>query len=446
MHDVIEAVINGAPASEILNSELPREYRAACLRREDESIFSPDQADKDVRRSIHIDRVPMPELAHEEVLIAVMASSINFNTIWSATFHPVSTFKFLAQYARSGPEAARHDLPYHVIGSDACGVVVRTGPAVRHWKPGDKVVVHPACTDEQDPMSQWDGMLPSGQLAWGYETNFGGLAEFAVVKATNLLAKPGHLTWEEAACNTLCLMTAYRMLVSPRGARMKQGDIVFVWGGAGGLGAYAIQLVKNGGGIAVGVVSSDAKRKLVESLGCDVILDRREFAPDPSELSDPASWRRLGKLVRRHLGEDPHIVFEHVGRDTFAASVFIVRRGGCVVTCGSSSGYQHEFDNRFLWMKLKRIVGSHGANYQESWEANRLVNLGKILPTLSRVYPLERTAEAARLVQGNEHYGKVGVLCLAPAENLGVDDPERRTQIGENRLRLFRLPEAGNGM
>jgi crotonyl-CoA reductase len=442
--DVIDAVLDGASGQEIAESELPAEYLAACLHREDESSFAPGEADRDVRRTLHLDSVPLPAIAPDEALVAVMASAINYNTVWSARFEPVPTFRFLERYARSGPDAARHNLRYHVVGSDAAGVVVRTGVAVRHWKPGDKVVVHPVQTDEQDPMAQWDGMLPETQLAWGYETNFGGLAHFAVVKATNLLAKPAHLSWEEAACNTTCNMSAYRMLVSERGARMKQGDIVLIWGAAGGLGGYAVQQVKNGGGIAVGVVSSDAKRKLLEDLRCDVVLDRREFADSPAELADPDAWRRLGRLIRARLGEDPHIVFEHVGRETFAASLFVARRGGCVVTCGSSSGYRHEFDNRFLWMKLKRVIGSHAANYQESWEANRLISLGRILPTLSRVYPLDRVADATRLVQLNQHVGKVGVLCLAPREGLGVDDPLTRAAVGESRLHLFRDWSAAN--
>lgn len=436
MTELTEALLNGA--DDILRCELPDHYLAACLHREDEQLAAANGPGIDVRRTIHLDMVPLPTIAPDEVLIAVMASAINFNTIWSAIFEPVPTFRFLERYGRTSQDAARHNLPYHVIGSDASGIVVRVGVAVRHWKVGDKIVVHPTHTDEQDPMAQWDGMLPAAQLAWGYETNFGGLAQFAVVKATNLLAKPAHLSWEEAACNTLCLMTAYRMLVSRRGACMKQGDIVFIWGATGGLGSYAVQLVKNGGGIAVGVVSSDAKRQLLDKLGCDLILDRRDFADADDGLSDPEAWRRLGKLVRSALGEDPHIVFEHVGQATFGASVFIARRGGVVVTCGSSSGYQHVFDNRFLWMKLKQIIGSHGANYQESWEANRLVALGKIVPALSRVFPLEQTARAARVVQENRHTGKVGVLCLAPREGLGVDDLRLREQIGAERLRLFR--------
>jgi crotonyl-CoA reductase len=106
--------------------------------------------------------------------------------------------------------------------------------------------------------------------------------------------------------------------------------------------------------------------------------------------------------------------------------VYVARRGGTIVTCASTSGYWHEYDNRYLWMTLKRIVGSHFANYRESWEANRLITKGAIHPTLSRVYRLEDTGQAAYDVHHNLHQGKVGVLCLAPEEGLGVRDTELR--------------------
>jgi crotonyl-CoA reductase len=95
-------------------------------------------------------------------------------------------------------------------------------------------------------------------------------------------------------------------------------------------------------------------------------------------------------------------------------SVFVARRGGTVVTCGSSSGYQHHYDNRYLWMNLERVIGSHGGNLQEMWETNRLVQRGAIAPALSQVYPLTTAADAVRLVQTNKHLGKIGVLGLAP--------------------------------
>jgi crotonyl-CoA reductase len=426
----------------LLGEELPSSYLAAHLAREDEDMFA-GCSEKDVRRSLRVGEVPMPELAPDEVLIAVMASSINYNTVWSAMFEPLPTFRFLEALGRHGGWDARHDLPHHVVGSDACGVIVRMGSAVRRWSPGDRVVVYPCAIDYQDPISQVDGMLAQDQRAWGFETNFGGLAHYAVVKANQLLAKPRHLSWEEAACNTLCAMTAYRMLVSPQGARFKQGDVVLVWGATGGLGAYAVQMIRNGGGIAVGVVGTREKALLLERLGCQLVLRRDELGLEG--LSEVEMGKRVGSEVRRRLGEDPHIVFEHVGRETFGASVYLVRRGGIVVTCGSSTGYRHEYDNRRLWMRLKRVIGSHAANWQEAWEANRLIERGMIVPALSKVYPLERVGEAAREVQLNRHVGKVGVLCLAEHEGLGIEDQELRASLGEERLSLFREPADGNG-
>ncbi|HEY8304321.1 MAG TPA: crotonyl-CoA carboxylase/reductase [Solirubrobacteraceae bacterium] len=418
-----------------LGRELPSTYLAAHLAREDEGMFAAG-GDKDVRRSLRVGEVPMPELAPDEALVAVMASAINYNTVWSATFSPVSTFRFLEQLGRQDRWGARHDRPYHVVGSDASGVVVKVGEAVRRWSPGERVVVFPCVIDHEDPVSQTDGMLAGDLRAWGFETNFGGLAHYTVVKANQLLPKPRHLTWEEAACNTTCLMSAYRMLVSPRGTQFKQGDIVLVWGATGGLGSYAIQLIANGGGISIGVVGSPEKARLLERLGCDLVLRRDELGLDG--LGEVEMGKRVGSEIRRHLGEDPHIVFEYVGRRTFGASVYVVRRGGVVITCGSSTGYRHEYDNRRLWMRLKRVIGSHAANWQEAVEAQRLMELGRIVPALSKVYTLEEVGEAAREVQLNRHVGKLGVLCMAEREGLGIEDPQLRASIGEERLRLFR--------
>ncbi|GGS27147.1 crotonyl-CoA reductase [Streptomyces aureoverticillatus] len=434
MDELSAAVTAGAPADELARIPVPSEYNAAYLRAEDVGIFAGVE-DKDVRKSIHLGRVPMPELAPDEVLVAVMAAAMNYNTIWSATFEPLPTFNFLRHYAKQGGWAARHDQPHHVLGSDAAGVIVRVGDGVRNWKVGDHVAVATAHVDDQAPLTHHDGMLGEEQRAWGFETNFGGLADYAVVRASQLLPKAAHLTWEEAASNPLCAGTAYRMLVSERGANMRQGDVVLVWGAAGGLGGYAVQFVRNGGGIPIGIVSSDKKAEIARKLGCELVIDRREIG----EISaDPdvtvATGKRLGKIIRKEVGEDPNIVFEHVGRQTFGISVFVARRGGTIVTCGSSTGYQHTFDNRYLWMRLKKIVGSHGANLYEQWQTNRLIQRGRVQPMLSEVYPFLETAEAARMIQLNEHLGKVGVLCLAPSRGLGVTDTALRAQIGEDRI------------
>jgi crotonyl-CoA reductase len=323
-------------------------------------------------------------------------------------------------------------LDHHVVGSDASGVVLRVGSAVRNWKPGDRVTVHCNYLDDQDPSAHDDSMLAANQRIWGFESNFGGLADLCIVKANQLMPKPEHLTWEEAAAPGLVNSTAYRQLVSRNGAGMKQGDNVLVWGASGGLGSYATQLALAGGANPVCVVSSPQKADLCRAMGADAVIDRNaegyRFWKD-EHTQDPREWKRLGKRIRELTGgEDVDIVFEHPGRETFGASVYVTRKGGTIVTCASTSGYTHEYDNRYLWMSLKKIVGSHFANYREAWEANRLIAKGKIHPTLSRTYALEETGQAAFDVHRNLHQGKVGVLTLAPQEGLGVRDEELRAK------------------
>jgi len=442
MQEILHAIQSGASGDHIGNLAIPQSYRAAFVRRDETAMFEGvESADKDPRKSIHIDEVPTPELAPDEAYVAVMASSINFNTVWTSIFEPVTTFGFLDRLARESEWASRHKQDFHVIGSDASGVVLRVGSAVRNWKPGDRVTVHCNHVDDQDPSAHDDSMLATNQRIWGFETNFGGLADLTVVKANQLMPKPTHLTWEEAAVNALCNSTSYRMLVSANGARMKQGDSVLVWGATGGIGGYAIQYVLNGGGTPIGVVSSPERAQLLNDMGCEAVIDRRaegyEFWSD-EHTQDETEWRRFGKKIRDLTGEDPDIVFEHPGRSTMGASIFAVKRGGTVVTCAATSGYLVEFDNRHFWMKLKRLLSSHFANYAEAWAANKLVNEGRIHPLLSAVYSLDRVGEAARAVHRNEAEGKLGVLCLAPVEGLGVDDPEKRERVGEANITRFR--------
>jgi crotonyl-CoA reductase len=317
---------------------------------------------------------------------------------------------------------------------------------VRNWKPGDRVTIHCNHVDDQDPSAHDDSMLATNQRIWGFETNFGGLADLSVVKVNQLMPKPEHLSWEEAACNALTNSTSYRMIVSPNGAPMKQGDTILIWGASGGLGGYACQYALNGGATPVAVVSSPEKVALLHELGVEHVIDRKaagyRFWKD-AETQDESEWRRFGKDIRAMTGEDPNIVFEHPGRQTMGASVFVCARGGTVVTCAATSGYRIEYDNRHLWMKLKRIVSSHFANYQEAWDMNRLIDQGRIQPVMSAAYDLTEVGEAARAVHRNEAEGKLAVRCLAPTEGLGITDPEKRERIGEDKITLFQRHARG---
>lgn len=431
MRAIRDAIIGNAGADALAGLPVPSHYRAIALLRDQVGMFDGvPEPERDASQAMQVVDIPTPELAPGEALIAVMASSINYNTVWSAIQAPTSTFHFLE---RLGRVDARHAQPFHAIGSDLAGVVLRVAPGTSPWRIGDEVVAHCLSVPLDSPLGHGDTLLDPEARIWGYETNFGGLAELAVVRTNQLLAKPLHLTWEESAAAGLTNSTAYRQLVSTHGGAMKQGDVVLVWGATGGLGSYATQYAINGGAIPVCVVSSPEKAALAQAMGAEHVIDRKAenlHFIDEAGVADEREWKRFGRMIRALTGgEDPDIVFEHPGRATFGASVYVARRGGKIVTCASSTGYRHEYDNRYLWLGVKHIIGTHFANYREAYEANRLVSLGRIHPTLSRTYTLEQAGEAAQLVHSNRHLGKVGVLALAPRPGLGVREHELRERL-----------------
>lgn len=443
MDAIRDAIMSGDRSEETFAGiALPDTYRAATVHKDEVEMFAGlSSRDKDPRKSLHVDDVPIPELAPDEALVAVMASAINYNTVWTSIFEPVSTFGFLERYGRLNEWSKRHDLPYHVVGSDLAGVVLRTGGSVSKWKAGQEVVAHCLSVELEDPDGHDDTMMDPQQRIWGFETNFGGLAELAIVKANQLMPKPEHLTWEEAAAPGLVNSTAYRQLISKNGAALKLGDRVLIWGASGGLGSYATQMALAAGAEPICVVSSPEKAEICRRMGAELIIDRRAEGYqfwDESTKQNPKEWQRLGKKIRELTGgHDVDIVFEHPGRETFGASVYVARKGGKIVTCASTSGYMHEYDNRYLWMNLKSIISSHFANYRESWEANELINRGLIHPTLSKTYALDEVGQAALDVHHNLHQGKVGVLTLAPEAGLGVTDTEKRARF-ETQINAFR--------
>ncbi|HEV7146649.1 MAG TPA: alcohol dehydrogenase catalytic domain-containing protein, partial [Pedococcus sp.] len=237
MQDIRDAILSGDRTQETYAGlAIPESYRAVTVHKDEVDLFEGlESRDKDPRKSLHVDDVPVPELAPGEALVAVMASAINYNTVWTSIFEPLSTFGFLERYGRTSEYAKRHDLPYHIVGSDLAGVVLRTGPGVQKWKPGNEVVAHCLSVELESADGHNDTMLDPEQRIWGFETNFGGLAELAIVKTNQLMPKPDHLTWEEAAAPGLVNSTAYRQLISRNGAGMKLGDTVLIWGASGGL-------------------------------------------------------------------------------------------------------------------------------------------------------------------------------------------------------------------
>ncbi len=438
MQAIRDAILSGDRSPETYSAlEIPARYRAVTVHKDEADMFAGMASrDKDPRKSLHVEEVDVPALGPGEALVAVMASAINYNTVWTSIFEPMSTFGFLERYGRLSPATKKHDLPYHVVGSDLCGIVLRTGPGVNAWKPGDEVVAHCLSVELENADGHNDTMLDPEQRIWGFETNFGGLADLALVKANQLMPKASHLTWEEAASPGLVNSTAYRQLVSRNGAGMKLGDVVLIWGASGGLGSYATQMALASGATPICIVSSPDKADICRKMGAKLVIDRSERTGEgyrfwkDKNTQDPREWKRFGAKIRALTGgKDPDIVFEHPGRETFGASVFVARKGGTIVTCASTSGFLHEYDNRYLWMSLKRIIGSHFANYREAWEANDLIHRGLIHPTLSKTYTLDQVGQAAYDVHRNLHQGKVGVLALAPQTGLGATDLEKRAAL-----------------
>lgn len=369
--------------------------------------------------------VAVPHIGANDVLILVMAAGVNYNGVWAALGQPFSVLDL-------------HDDPYHITGSDASGIVWAVGSNVTKWRVGDEVVAHCSQVDGDDEeCNGGDPMLSPSQRIWGYETTYGSFAQFARVRATQLMPRPRHLTWAASACYTLTLATAYRMLFGHKPHALSPGQSVLVWGAAGGLGTMAIQLAALAGARAVAVVSDESKASFVKSLGAVGVINRSDFScwgapPSVDSALDYAlyidSVKKFGKAIWDALGEkrDVDMVFEHPGRNTFAASCYVVKRGGMVVFCAATSGYDLTCDARYVWMRQKRIQGSHFASLKEAAQANRLVMSGRIDPCLSEVFPWERLPEAHAKIRANQHLpGNMAVLVQA-SSNDDLDAARRR--------------------
>lgn len=365
-------------------STLPQEMKAIVIR--------PDREGEPLT-AMQMETVQIPECGPLDVIVKVMAAGVNYNGVWAARGKPVSVIKL-------HPEE-----PFHIAGSDASGIVAKVGSAVKRWKVGDEVVLHCNQSCGECPECNGDDPLAcQNQQIWGYETNWGSFAEYTRVQSQQLLARPKHLSWAEAASYGLTYFTAYRMLLGRAG--MKTGDNVLIWGAGGGLGVFAVQLARLAGANPIAVVSRDDKAALVRELGAEMVINRNEF-----DLSKGMSEsKRFGKKIRELTGgHDPDIVFEHVGAYTFPTSVFVTKKFGKIVICGATSGYDLNFDVRHLWMRQKSIIGSHFANLFQAEQANRLIIDKKIRPVLDEVFDFEQTPMAHQRLVDNTHKGKIAI-------------------------------------
>ncbi len=387
---------------------LPEKMHAWAIRRERHG--DPDQ-------SFALEVVDVKKPDSHEVVVLVMAAGVNYNGVWAGKGVPISPFDV-------------HGADYHIAGSDASGFVWAVGDKVRNWKVGDEVVIHCNQDDGDDEeCNGGDPMFSNSQRIWGYETPDGSFAQFTTVQAQQLMARPKHLTWEESACYTLTLATAYRMLFGHHPHELKPGQNVLVWGASGGLGSYAIQLINTAGANAIAVISDEDKREFVMSLGAKGVINRKDFNcwGQLPEVGTEAykEWfaeaRKFGKAIWDITGKGVNVdmVFEHPGEATFPISTFVVKKGGMVVICAGTTGYNLTMDARYVWMHQKRIQGSHFAHLKQAASANQLMVERRLDPCMSEVFPWEEIPHSHMKMMRNEHKpGNMAVLVQAPRTGL----------------------------
>ena len=382
---------------------VPKSMYAWAIRKERHG--NPDTA-------MQVEVVDTPDLDSHDVLIMVMAAGVNYNGVWAALGQPISPFDY-------------HKADYHIAGSDASGIVYAVGAKVTRFKVGDEVVVHCNQDDGDDEeCNGGDPMFSTSQRIWGYETPDGSFAQFARVQDRQCMMRPKHLTWEESACYMLTLATAYRMLFGHRPHILRPGHNVLVWGASGGLGSMAIQLIAVAGANAIGVISEEDKRDFVMGLGAKGVINRKNFncwgqlPPVNGEgfKEYMGETRKFGKAIWDITGKgnDVDFVFEHPGEATFPVSCNVVKRGGMVVFCAGTTGFNLTMDARFVWMRQKRIQGSHFANLKQASEANRLVIERRIDPCMSEVFSWDDIPQAHMKMLANQHMpGNMAVLVQA---------------------------------
>jgi crotonyl-CoA carboxylase/reductase len=396
--------------------EVPAEMHAVVVR---QSRFG------EPRAAFQREVISTPKIRSHEVLVYVMATGINYNNVWAALGYPLDV---IAERQKTLGE--KED--FHAGGSDCAGIVWAVGDQVRNVKPGDEVVVHSGWWQPDDPwvLSGRDPMLAESTRIWGYQTNYGSYCQFARAQSHQCIAKPKRLTWTEAACFLLCASTAYRMLMGWHPNTVEKGDVVLVWGAAGGLGSLALQITKAAGGRAIAVISDESKRQFCLDHGAVGVINRNDFShwgimPDTAS-AQYNDWvkgaRAFGKAIWDAAGEkiSPRIVFEHPGESTLPTSCFVCATGGMVVICAGTTGYNVTLDLRYHWMRQKRLQGSHLSNDEQAAAVTRMVANGDIDPCLSRTFSFDEIGEAHQLMHENRHpFGNMAALVNATGPDQG---------------------------
>ncbi len=310
------------------------------------------------RSNVVVGEYPKPEIGEKEVLIAVKACSLNHLDI----------------FVRRGIPGRTLPLP-HISGGDVAGEVVEVGSAVTSVKAGDRVLVDPSIHGK----------------ALGEDLT-GGLAEYVGVPAENCIPIPDGISYEQAASLPIAYGTAYRMLIS-RG-QLKLGEKILILGASGGVGTAAVQIAKLAGATVIAAAGSDSKLEQLRKLGADEVINYNK------EDYSKKTWEFTGKK-----GAD--VVVDYSGKETWTKSILCTRKGGRVLTCGATSGFEAITDLRYVWVREITILGSNMWQQEDLKSLLDLVQQGKLTPIIDRVLPIEEIQEAHRVIEEREIFGKV---------------------------------------
>jgi NADPH:quinone reductase-like Zn-dependent oxidoreductase len=311
---------------------------------------------------------PAPKVVAGHVVIRVRASSFNY--------HDVFTMR--------GMPGIKVPLPV-IIGLDMAGEIVEVGTGVAGWKPGDRVLVN--------PVDKKKGLMG--------EMQDGGMAEYCLVAAEQLVAMPDGVSFEQAASLPVAYGTAHRMLITHE--TIKQGDRVLVLGASGGVGTGCVLLAKMLGAEVIACASSDDKLRRLKEIGADEVVDYTKV--------DWSKWaiEKYGKPQRRSYGGGVDAVINFTGGDTWVPSLRCLKRGGKLLVCGATAGYDPKEDLRYVWSFELKIIGSNSFYDDNLKGLMELIGTGKITPVIDKVLPLDQAREGLRVIQDREVIGKVVV-------------------------------------
>ncbi len=378
-------------AYELNFNSISREMYAWTLR--EDRLGEPKDA-------FQLEKVPIPTIGDNEILVRNMATGVNYNGVWAALGKPRNVVKAHHRY--------EENQDFMICGSESSGIICAVGKNVTRFKVGDEVICIGVQYDSECTVYKKfdDARVSPTFRIWGYEGNWGSYAQYSKVLELQCIHKPKSLSWQEAAACTATGATVFNMLTHWEGNTIQKGDVVLVWGGAGGLGSSAIPLINELGGIAVAVVSSEERGLQCIRLGAKGYVDRTKFnhwGATSEELYQNEEaykvWLKEAVKFKRSIykvagvRQDPRIVLEHPGKDTLPTSIFVCDKKGMVVLCGATSGYTGTLDLRYLWLGIRRLQGSHAASTIDARNYVELLSNSKMPKSVQHIFEFKELAE-----------------------------------------------------